>query len=157
MALLVPWIKPDFYLVSWEPANSYCTQQYGSADCVAMHLHLFGCQPILRQYNKRLGPGKVIFCCTLNRKSQENAHTCEHSSISPIQTRKTHQNTNPLCMLSSLEFTVYCYSSRPRLLDSSDTYPISPDLFRGYFVFSLLVAGLAWLHKPLAQRCAENP
>ncbi len=50
VALLVPWIKPDFYLVSWEPANSRCAQQRGSADCFAMHLHLFGCQPILVQY-----------------------------------------------------------------------------------------------------------
>lgn len=46
VALLVPWIKPDFYLVSWEPTNSCCTPQYGRADCFAMNLHLFGCQPI---------------------------------------------------------------------------------------------------------------
>ncbi len=64
VAVLVPWIKPDFYLVSWEPANSYCTQQYGSADCFATDLHLFGCQPILVQSNKRLGLGEVRFCCT---------------------------------------------------------------------------------------------
>lgn len=47
VALLVPWIKPHFYLVVWEPANLSCTQQYGCADCFAMNLHLFGCQPIL--------------------------------------------------------------------------------------------------------------
>lgn len=64
VALLVPWIKPGFYSVSWEPANSHCTQQHGSADSFAMHLHLFGRQPILAQYKTRLGLGKVRFCCT---------------------------------------------------------------------------------------------
>lgn len=64
VALLVPRIKPDFYSVSWEPANSRCAQQYGSADCLATHLHLFGCQRISVQYKNRLGLGKVRFCCT---------------------------------------------------------------------------------------------
>lgn len=101
VALLVPWIKPDFYLVSWELANSCCTQRYGSADCFAMHLHLFGCQPILVQYKNRLGLGKVRFCgtpignhkkmltpatilpaCThINKKYPPNYHFLLHASI----------------------------------------------------------------------------
>lgn len=163
VALLVPWIKPDFYLVSWEPANSCCTQQYGSADCFAMHLRLFGSQPILVQYESRFGLGNVRFCFALtgnHKKVITPASICACFQSSPhVHTygRNTHQNSNSSCRFSSLEFAVYCYSSRLRLLDSSDTYPISLDLFWGYFVFSLLVAGLAWLHEPLAQRCAGNP
>lgn len=60
----------------------------------------------------------------------------------------------PLIPLSLLYIAIL---ARLRLLDSAHTYPISLDLFWGYFVFSLLVACLAWLHKAVAQPWAESP
>lgn len=40
VALLVPWIKPDFYSFSWEPANSRCTQLYGCLFRHAFYIYL---------------------------------------------------------------------------------------------------------------------
>ena len=98
VALLVPWIKPGFHSVSWEHANSRRTQQRGSADSFATHLHLFGRQPVLAQCKTRSGLGKVRFCCTTtgNHKIMLTTAVISHRS-NPKQEIPTEISIPPAC------------------------------------------------------------
>lgn len=58
VASLVLWIRPDFYLVSWELANSYCPNQYGRQ---TVWPRIYICWAVDQFSYNTLGRGEVRF------------------------------------------------------------------------------------------------
>lgn len=84
VASLFPWIRPDFYLVNWELANSCCTINSMARQTVLPCIYI--CLAVDQFWYNRLGHGKVRFSLL----QMEITRRCPHPEAFTYRSNRFH-------------------------------------------------------------------